>query len=352
MINESVNISVIIPCYNTEKYLQDCLDSLINQSCAPKEIICIDDGSTDNTAIILNHYANQYEHIKIISQSNLGVSHARNNGIELATGEYILFVDSDDIVHTNLFYDFTLALAAESNLELFYFDYLAFKNKENITINTQPSIQKDFQTGIELLSYLLEQNNYSGVTWRYIFKNKLITTKFIESTHEDHLISLSIFEKAKCSCYFMHNAAYFHRIHNLSLSNHNIDITNTNTFKKVLTSCFKIINELPLSIEAKRNYILLMNATYLETLLKSTNQYSLLKREEIIEELGLLKILIRIYVTHKTSILRNICYISKFSKSYPCLWQTKKILLKCAITKQHPLINIDTKFDRYSALIY
>ena len=88
--------SIIVPIYNVEKYLPKCLDSLINQTYSNIEIICVNDGSTDNSLQILEEYANKDKRIKIINQENQGVSVARNNGIDNATGDYILFVDSDD----------------------------------------------------------------------------------------------------------------------------------------------------------------------------------------------------------------------------------------------------------------
>ena len=91
-------ISVIIPCYNTEKYLSETLDSVINQTLKDIEIICIDDGSTDNTPKILKKYARQDKRIKIITQKNSGVIAARNNAIATAKSEYIYPLDSDDII--------------------------------------------------------------------------------------------------------------------------------------------------------------------------------------------------------------------------------------------------------------
>ena len=91
-------VSVIIPVYNREKYLERCLNSLINQSLKEIEIICVDDGSTDNSADILNKYQTKDARIKIILQRKEGVSAARNKGIDMAAGEYIGFVDSDDYV--------------------------------------------------------------------------------------------------------------------------------------------------------------------------------------------------------------------------------------------------------------
>lgn len=95
-------ISVVIPVYNAEKYLSACLDSVLNQTFTDYEIICINDGSPDNCASILEEYANRYAKIKVITQQNKGVSITRNIGISKATGKYIYFVDSDDIIHPQL----------------------------------------------------------------------------------------------------------------------------------------------------------------------------------------------------------------------------------------------------------
>ena len=98
--NNSVKVSVIIPVYNVENYLKECIDSVINQTLTDIEIICIDDGSTDGSTEILNEYASKGDNrIKVFYQQNSGVSATRNKGIDIAIGEYIKFVDSDDILH-------------------------------------------------------------------------------------------------------------------------------------------------------------------------------------------------------------------------------------------------------------
>ena len=91
-------ISVIIPVYNVEKYLARCLDSVIAQTFSDIEIICINDGSTDNAGQILSEYAKKDKRIKIITQENSGVVAARNNGIASSVGEYIYPLDGDDII--------------------------------------------------------------------------------------------------------------------------------------------------------------------------------------------------------------------------------------------------------------
>lgn len=92
-----VKISVITPVYNDENHLEECLDSIINQSLKDIEVICIDDGSTDNSVNILNNYSTKYDFIKIYSQKNEGPGNARNNALKKASGDYIVYLDSDDI---------------------------------------------------------------------------------------------------------------------------------------------------------------------------------------------------------------------------------------------------------------
>ena len=94
-------VSIIIPVYNVEKYLARCLETLINQTFTDIEIICIDDGSTDNSVKILDNYAAKESRIKVIHQANCGPSVARNRGMKIASGKYISFVDSDDWIDLN-----------------------------------------------------------------------------------------------------------------------------------------------------------------------------------------------------------------------------------------------------------
>ena len=96
-------ISVIIPVYNVEKYLSECLDSIINQTFKDIEIICIDDGSTDNSHLILEEYVKKDSRIKIVEQKNQGAGASRNKGIECATGEYLHFMDSDDALYQDAY---------------------------------------------------------------------------------------------------------------------------------------------------------------------------------------------------------------------------------------------------------
>ena len=95
-------VSVIVPVYNVEQYLEECIDSIINQSYTNIEIILVDDGSTDNSGAICDNYQNIDDRIKVIHQKNMGLSGARNSGVRVCSGDWITLVDGDDIIHPKM----------------------------------------------------------------------------------------------------------------------------------------------------------------------------------------------------------------------------------------------------------
>ena len=99
-------VSVLIPVYNVEDYLERCLDSVLNQTLTQIEVICVNDGSTDRSPEILKEYQENDSRIVIVNKQNGGLPSARNAGIEKARGEYVGFVDSDDYVQPNMFENF------------------------------------------------------------------------------------------------------------------------------------------------------------------------------------------------------------------------------------------------------
>lgn len=115
-----IKFSIIIPVWNLEPYISRCLDSIIAQTYRNIEIICINDGSTDNSLNILQEYAERDNRIKIIDQENQGVSVARNNGIDAASGDYLLFVDGDDYVDTRMC---EVLNGKVENYDLVFFNY-------------------------------------------------------------------------------------------------------------------------------------------------------------------------------------------------------------------------------------
>ena len=131
-------ISVIIPIYNVEDYLPQCLDSVIHQTHENLEIILVNDGSTDSCTKICDEYAAKDNRIKIINQENGGLSVARNTGIRTATGDYIAFIDSDDWIVPN-FCEILLITALENNAEMVECGFTKFENGNEIKIKNEAS---------------------------------------------------------------------------------------------------------------------------------------------------------------------------------------------------------------------
>ena len=145
MDKNNLKISVIMPVYNVEKYLPQCLDSIVLQTYKNLEIICINDGSTDGSAAILEDYAKRDKRIQIITQKNQGLSTARNTGYDVATGDYVYFIDSDDYAALGLFEKFVSVVQKEDCIidifmfnGLFYYEYVT---PYDYTIGKTGSIQ-------------------------------------------------------------------------------------------------------------------------------------------------------------------------------------------------------------------
>ena len=116
-------LSIIIPVYNTGQYLRQCLDSVIIDNSFNGEIVCVNDGSTDDSQEILMQYAEQYHNIVVLTQKNGGLSNARNSGLSAAKGEYVMFVDSDDMLAPGAV---DAIMASVTNEDIFYVDVKIF----------------------------------------------------------------------------------------------------------------------------------------------------------------------------------------------------------------------------------
>lgn len=159
-------LSFIVPVYNVENYLRDCLDSLLTQNVEKDEyeIICINDGSKDGSLAILREYEKEYKNVRVIDKENGGVSSARNAGLQAAQGEYIWFVDSDDCIKTNCLKQFKEFLA-ENKAECVKIQYKTVS--ENFVAENEQE---------ELLSFEKMQGSISSSNvWCVITQKALIT---------------------------------------------------------------------------------------------------------------------------------------------------------------------------------
>lgn len=125
-----VKVSILVPCYNVEKYLKQCLDSIVNQTLKDIEIICINDGSKDSTLEILREYENNDSRVKVISKKNSGYGASMNIGLETAKGEFVGIVESDDYVELNMF-ETLYNEAKNNNLDVVRSNFYLYNSKNN-----------------------------------------------------------------------------------------------------------------------------------------------------------------------------------------------------------------------------
>lgn len=168
-------VSVVVPIYKVEKYIHRCIDSIINQTYSNLEIILVDDGSPDNCGEIIEEYANSDSRIIIIHKKNGGLSDARNNGMEYVTGEFTLFVDSDDWLDTKMIEDMvnnSLKYNADIVQTAFYYaydDYLLFDNRY-FSKDAPPIILNN----ISLMSELIINERVKNFAWGKLYKTSII----------------------------------------------------------------------------------------------------------------------------------------------------------------------------------
>lgn len=162
-------VSVIVPAYNTEKYISKCLKSLIGQSYREIEIILINDGSTDGTLSICRKFENKDKRIKIIDKVNSGVSDSRNIGLKEATGKYVVFVDSDDYMDDE--YISTLVSTIErNNAQLACIEY--FIVDENTKVKHESILKEGNNKCLkakEAIDLMIDKHAYQGYLWNKIF---------------------------------------------------------------------------------------------------------------------------------------------------------------------------------------
>ena len=217
-------VSVIIPVYNAQKYLRECLDSVANQTLDNIEIICINDGSTDNSLSILDEYAQKDNRFIILSKENGGSAAARNVGLSKAKGDYIYFVDNDDLIAEDTFEIFT-KVADRDVLDVVYSNPNWVCESDDMVdpysrTKDPTEEQMKIQTGKELLTSLILSSNYYAAPWKRFIRRsflELIDCKFFEqaSPHEDNLFSFRIdIEAGKVA--FIKKRLYTHRSHGFS----------------------------------------------------------------------------------------------------------------------------------------
>lgn len=215
-----VKVSVVIPVYNVENYLEECLESIINQTLKDIEIICINDGSTDNSLSILNEYAKKDNRIHVISQENQGQAVARNNGMKYINGEYFCFMDADDLLDLNTLEE-CLKVSEEKSLDFVMYKLINFDDYDNefyttpgydmqLVANTVKNNVFNYKTLGELIFYVTVSPVNKLFNTKFILDNDI---RFPEGTvFEDNIFFWRMFFNAN-KCYFIQEHYYKRRRH-------------------------------------------------------------------------------------------------------------------------------------------
>ncbi len=203
-------ISVIVPVYNVEKYLDKCIESIVNQTYKDLEIILVDDGSTDSSPKICDEFADKDERIKVIHKQNGGVSSARNIGLEHAKGDFIGFVDSDDYIDSNM-YELLLNDLIVNNSDISVCSaFLVDNNNETKPDNIVKTQVLNKEEAVKFLSYKMNNS-----LWNKLFRKDFFESCRFEEGHthgEDHLILLHILKNVQ-KVSFVEDSLYYYVQH-------------------------------------------------------------------------------------------------------------------------------------------
>lgn len=229
---EKIDISIIVPVYNAEKTIEKCLNSLLTQKDVKLEIICINDGSEDNTLNILKTYENKYNNIVVVSQQNKGVSKTRNLGIDIAKGDYIMFVDADDFLKENSLRTIDLS----EQLDLYKFGYAySYKNvyQENSFGNRKIVINENNcnQVFVDVMNNINE-----NMVWAQLYKREILDGIRFDTNifyAEDILFNSYVLRKIK-TLEYIDSIIYFYERQDTSVTN---NFTYEIVKNKVLNIC-------------------------------------------------------------------------------------------------------------------
>lgn len=186
-------ISIVVPIYNVEKYLKNCIDSIIKQTYTNIEIILVDDGSPDNCGKICDEYKEKDNRIKVIHKQNGGLSDARNAGIDIATGEYIAFIDSDDYIEEN-YIEVLYNLCVKNDVWLSECDYERINSDDKIEM--KQNRESNIYTGKEMSRRLYSKDFIRTiVVWNKLYKREIFKSlRFPKGKiNEDEFTTYKIF---------------------------------------------------------------------------------------------------------------------------------------------------------------
>ncbi|MFV8772811.1 glycosyltransferase [Aerococcus urinaeequi] len=281
------DISVVLPVYNVEKYIGECLDSLVNQTLDLEsfEIIAINDGSTDNSLKILEKYKTKLPNLRIYSQENKGLSEARNKGINVSKGEYIYFLDSDDCISKNAL-ELIKKHTINSELDLLFFGGKSFYDGDNNkAIKTDEFKKKGkydaIMTGEDAFIKLLESRDYTSSVCLYVIRREFVVNNslfFVPGIlHEDELFTYLALLKSNY-VYVINDELFLRRIRNNSIMTSENYEKSFNGIYYTLVEMLKYRNSLQLNEHMKLKQFIDLKISYIYG--GSLNKYIKIKNKD------------------------------------------------------------------------
>ena len=176
-----MDFSIVIPVYNVESYLKECIESILSQTYKNYEIILVDDGSTDNSPKICDDYEEKYQNILVIHNKNGGASSARNAGTKKAVGEYIIYMDSDDFILDKEFLK-KLAKKIKNKTDIIFYKYQKYFNKtkklEECKFSYSLAIKE--KSYVDKITVLVKENAFFGMPWNRVTRKEILLKNKIE----------------------------------------------------------------------------------------------------------------------------------------------------------------------------
>ena len=223
MMTSSTKLSVIIPLYNAGVDFTACMESLIGQTWTALEIIIVNDGSTDGSVNTAQRYADKYPHVRLLHQNNAGASVARNHGLAAATGEYVAFVDADDLVYPTM-YEKLMKMALEDNLDVAQCNSDWSERGTGHTWQSIPTKRvrsTGVLTGPDWLRIALRSRRWTHVVWMGVYRREVIeknNIKFIPGLHHQDIIWSTEFMFNAARARYTEESLYKYFLHDQSVS--------------------------------------------------------------------------------------------------------------------------------------
>lgn len=217
-------ISIIVPIYNVEKQLSECIESILNQTFMNFELILVDDGSPDKCGEICDEYEKKDKRIKVIHKKNGGLSDARNAGLDIAKGKYIGFVDSDDIIHPEM-YERMYNCINKYNADIVQCKFKKFKTIEDI--NKLSNITNDnieHYTSKEAIIDMIDNNKINVNIWNKLYKRELFESERFPKgkIHEDEFLTYKLIYKSNKVTYINEELYYYYQNDNGIMNGSNL----------------------------------------------------------------------------------------------------------------------------------